>query len=205
MDKKFWDNVYETKGASGVSWYQDTPKRSLETILALNLPSTAKIIDVGGGQSKLTECLYEKGFSELSILDISETALAKVRESLNVKFPNNNIKYIVSNIVDASLSSDFDIWHDRAVFHFLTDSNDQNKYVKKVMNSLKTNGYFLISTFSKSGPKKCSNLEICQYDKDELVSMFPDLELIEFGSEDHLTPFQTTQNFTICLFKKTKS
>jgi ubiquinone/menaquinone biosynthesis C-methylase UbiE len=203
MDKLFWDNVYETKADDGVSWFQETPKRSLEIILSLNLQKTAKIIDVGGGQSKLAECLYEQSLKELTILDISETALSKVKESLSLKFPLNSINFIVSNITTAPLDNDFELWHDRAVFHFLTNPNDQKMYVDKLMSSLKNNGYFLISTFSKDGPKKCSNLEICQYDKDDLVSMFTDLELIEFGTEDHLTPFKTVQNFTICLFKKT--
>jgi 2-polyprenyl-3-methyl-5-hydroxy-6-metoxy-1,4-benzoquinol methylase len=202
MDSKFWDNVYESKLENGVSWYQEMPKHSLDTILSLNLPSTAKIIDVGGGRSKLSECLYDKSFNDITVLDISEAALLKLKETLNDKLPDNQINTITSNIVEAEFSEQFDLWHDRAVFHFLTNTEDQNKYVDLLLNSLKPNGYFLISTFSKKGPNKCSGLEICQYDKDDLVFKFSKLELIEFGTEDHHTPFGTVQNFTNCLFKK---
>ncbi len=203
MDSKFWDNVYESKSEDGVSWYQEVPKRSLETILSLNLPSTAKIIDIGGGRSKLSEYLYEISFKDITVLDISNTALLKLKETLNEKFPDNKITTIVSDIIDAKFLNQFDVWHDRAVFHFLTNPDDQKKYVELLMDSLKPEGYFLISTFSKNGPKKCSGLEICQYDKEDLVAKFSKLELLEFGVEDHHTPFNTVQNFTYCLFKKT--
>jgi SAM-dependent methyltransferase len=203
MDSKFWDNVYESKSEDGVSWYQEVPKRTLEIILSLNLSNTAKIIDVGGGRSKLSESLYEKSFKDISVLDISGAALVKLKEALECKIPGNTINTITSNIVDAKFSKRFDLWHDRAVFHFLTNADDQKKYVDLLFNSLNDGGYFLISTFSKNGPKKCSGLEICQYDKDDLVSKFSQLELIEFGNEDHHTPFDTVQNFTYCLFRKT--
>lgn len=202
MDPKFWNNVYETKEDTAVSWYQELPKRSLETILSLKLSPDSKIIDVGGGRSKLSENLYKNNFKNLTILDISDVALSKSKESLNTIFPDNKIKTIASNIVEAKFSDKYDVWHDRAVFHFLTSADDQKKYVDLVMNSLALNGYFLISTFSKNGPVKCSGLEICQYDKDDLVKKFSRLDLIDFGTEDHHTPFNTIQNFTYCLFKK---
>lgn len=202
MDSKFWDNVYESKSENGVSWYQEMPKRSLDTILSLNLPSTAKIIDVGGGRSKLSECLYEKSFKDVTVLDISEAALLKLKETLSEKLPDNKIVTITSNIVEAKFPEQFDLWHDRAVFHFLTNVDDQKKYADLLWDSLKPGGYFLISTFSKNGPTKCSGLEICQYDKEDLVSKFSKLELIEFGTEDHHTPFDTVQSFTNCLFRK---
>ncbi len=202
MDKNFWDNVYESKSENNVSWYQEMPKRSLEIIMSLNLPILAKIIDVGGGQSKLSECLYEKSYKDLTVLDISEVALSKLKESLNAKNSSNKINLILSNVVEAKFTKQFDLWHDRAVFHFLTNPEDQKKYIDLLLTSLMANGYFLISTFSKNGPSKCSGLEICQYDKKDLVSMFSKLELIESGTEDHHTPFNTVQNFTYCLFKK---
>ena len=202
MDSKFWDNIYETKLENGVSWYQDNPKRSLDTILSLNLPFTATIIDVGGGRSKLAEFLYEKSFKNITVLDISKVALENLQATLNQKIPGHQINTVVSNITEAKFPMQFDVWHDRAVFHFLTNPDDQKKYVDLLLNSLKPNGYFLISTFSKKGPKKCSGLEICQYDKEDLVAKFSQLELIESGTEDHHTPFDTVQNFTYCLFKK---
>lgn len=202
MDSKFWDNVYETKLENGVSWYQDNPKRSLETILSLNLPPTANIIDVGGGRSKLAEFLYEKSFKNITVLDISKVAVENLKATLNQKISAHQINTVVSNITEAKFSMQFDVWHDRAVFHFLTNPVDQNKYVDLLFNSLKPNGYFLIFTFSKKGPKKCSGLEVCQYDKEDLMTKFSQLELIESGTEDHHTPFDTVQNFTYCLFKK---
>lgn len=201
MDSKFWNNVYETKAENGVSWYQETPAKSLETILALKLPNDTAIIDVGGGQSKLIENLYAHSFRNLSVLDISEVALRKTKISLDQKFPNNNIQTIVSNITEAKFHTQFNLWHDRAVFHFLTSPEDQAKYVELLTNSLAPNGYFLIFTFSKSGPKKCSGLDICQYNREDLEAKFSMLKLIESGTEDHHTPFETTQNFTYCLFQ----
>lgn len=202
MDSKFWNSVYETKAEDGVSWYQETPAHSLEAILSLNLPADAEIIDIGGGQSKLSECLYEKTYRNLTVLDISETALSKLKESLNKKYPANQIGTISSNIVKTKFSKQFDVWHDRAVFHFLTTPEDQEKYVDLLTNALKPGGYFLIYTFSKSGPKKCSGLEICQYGKDDLVTKFSSLKLVKSEEVEHLTPFATVQNFTFCLFKK---
>lgn len=202
MDAKFWDNIYETKEENGVSWYQEMPKLSLETILSLNLPRHAAIIDVGGGRSKLAESLHKNSFQDITVLDISKTALEKLRQALDEKIPGHHIETISSDIRDAKFSKTFDLWHDRAVFHFLTRSDDQNSYVDLLLNSLRPNGYFLISTFSKSGPKKCSGIEICQYDSSDLVSKFSKLELIESLTEEHRTPFDTVQNFTHCLFRK---
>ncbi len=202
MDSKFWNNVYDTKAENGVSWYQEVPSKSLDTILSLKLPSDAAIIDVGGGQSKLAENLYAHSFRNLSVLDISEVALSKLKESLNKIFPSNGIQTIASNIIEAKFDKKFDLWHDRAVFHFLTSPEDQAKYVELLTSSLAHNAYFLILTFSKNGPKKCSGLDICQYDKEDLEAKFSMLKLIDVGIEDHHTPFQTTQNFTYCLFQK---
>lgn len=203
MDSKFWNNVYDTKAENGVSWYQEIPSKSLEIILSLKLPTNSKIIDVGGGRSKLAENLYVHSYKNLSVLDISEVALTKLKESLNKKIPENRIQTIASNIVETKFDKQFDVWHDRAVFHFLTNPEDQEKYIDILTNSLALNGYFLILSFSKNGPKKCSGLEICQYDKEDLEAKFSMLKLIDFGIENHHTPFETTQNFTYCLFQKT--
>lgn len=202
MDSKFWNSVYETKAEDAVSWYQETPTHSLETILSLNLPTDVEIIDIGGGQSKLSECLYEKTYRNLTVLDISQTALSKLKESLDKKYPENQIDTISSNIVETNFSKLFNVWHDRAVFHFLTSANDQARYVDLLTNALKPNGYFLIYTFSKSGPTKCSGLEICQYEKEDLVEKFSSLKLIKSSEIEHPTPFGTVQKFTFCLFKK---
>lgn len=201
MDPKFWDNVYDTKSADNVSWYQEKPARSLELIFSLNLPGEAEIIDVGGGQSKLAECLYPQ-FKNITVLDISQSALSKLKDHLKGQIPENKISFIHNDITQTTFTKNFDVWHDRAVFHFLTNPDDQKKYIHLLMSSLKEGGYFLIFTFSKEGPKKCSGLDICQYDADDLKAKFPDLKLIQSGQEEHHTPFNTIQKFTYCLFKR---
>lgn len=193
MDKVFWNNVYQTKSEREVSWFQELPGRSIEIINTLKLPKSASLIDIGGGRSKLAECLFENGFTDITVLDISDVAL----QSIN----NKNIKTMASNIIEAKFSQQFDLWHDRAVFHFLTNIEDQKNYIELLYKSLKPGGYFLIATFSKNGPKKCSGLEICQYDKEDLVTAFSEINLIGSWKEEHHTPFNTIQNFTYCLFK----
>lgn len=201
MDSNFWNNIYQTKAKDAVSWFQETPKHSLEIISSLHLDKEAEIIDIGGGQSRLTEFLYHEGYKNLTVLDISNSALDKLKNTLNEVLPENKIETIATNIVEAKFTKQFDLWHDRAVFHFLTNKEDQKKYIELVSKSLKPNGHLLIATFSKNGPKKCSGLEICQYDKEDLALQFQNLKLIESNTEDHQTPFATTQNFTYCLFK----
>lgn len=201
MDPKFWDNVYDTKPADSVSWYQEKPARSLDLIDSLKLPTDAEIIDVGGGQSKLAECLYSQ-YKNLTVLDISQSALNKLHEHLLNQIPGCNISLIQADITQTTFTKKFDLWHDRAVFHFLTNVDDQKKYIDLLMTSLKDKGYFILFTFSKAGPKKCSGLDICQYDVDDLKAKFSDLKLVQSGQEEHHTPFNTVQKFTYCLFKK---
>jgi len=195
--KKHWETVYETKNPDQVSWTQETPKTSLEFIHSFGLKKTAKIIDIGGGDSKLVDYLIDEGFENITVLDISAKSLEKAKDRLGEKA--NKVNWIVSDITEFEPNMTFDVWHDRATFHFLTTTEQIKKYLKTARKSV--NGFLTIGTFSKNGPKKCSGLEIKQYNEDELTLEFKNgFDKINCVTEDHITPFNTTQNFLFCSF-----
>lgn len=197
--KKHWETVYETKNPDQVSWTQEIPKTSLDFISSVGVTKDAKIIDIGGGDSKLVDYLLEKGFENISVLDISEKAIEKAQNRLGEKA--KKVNWIISDILDFQPATTFDIWHDRASFHFLTTDQQISKYINLATKSVK--GFMIIGTFSTDGPKKCSGLEIKQYNKQTLTDKFKnDFEKITCVTEDHKTPFDTTQNFLFCSFKK---
>ncbi|GAA4806598.1 class I SAM-dependent methyltransferase [Litoribaculum gwangyangense] len=197
--KKHWETVYETKNPDQVSWTQEIPQTSLEFIHSFGLKKTAKIIDVGGGDSKLVDFLLDEGFENISVLDISSAALEKAKNRLGEKA--NKVNWIVSDILEFEPNNTFDVWHDRATFHFLTATDQIKKYMKTVRKSV--NGFLIIGTFSQNGPKKCSGLEIKQYDEEMLTAELKDgFDKIKCATENHLTPFGTSQNFLFCSFKR---
>jgi ubiquinone/menaquinone biosynthesis C-methylase UbiE len=199
--KQHWENVYATKNDNEVSWYEENPTISLKLIAGLGLNTATTIIDVGGGNSNLIGELQKEGFSNLSVLDISVKALKRTKAKLGEK--SKNINWVVSDILKFKPTQQYEVWHDRAVFHFLTTTEDVGKYVKLVSQSIKQEGYFILATFSKTGPIKCSGLEIKQYSKEELTSLFSEtFTLICSFEEVHQTPFNTTQNFIYTLFQK---
>ena len=200
-NKQHWENVFSTKSPNEVSWTQVYPKTSMDYLEALQLPKTANIIDVGGGDSNLVDALLEKGYKNIWVLDISVTALEKAKKRLGDKA--KNIHWIVSDITEFETNIKFDFWHDRAVFHFLTDETSISKYVEIVSNAVSANGNFLLGTFSKDGALKCSGLEIKQYSEVSMKETFSDsFEAVKCFTEDHITPFNTIQNFQFCGFKK---
>ncbi len=197
--KNHWENVYETKNPDQVSWTQETPKTSLELILSFNPPKDAKLIDIGGGDSKLVDYLLNYGFENITVLDISEKALEKAKLRLGNKA--EKINWIVSNINEFEPNATYDIWHDRATFHFLTTDEQIDKYLDTARKSV--TGFMVIGTFSENGPTKCSGLEIKQYSEQTLTDKFKnDFEKLKCFTEDHTTPFNTIQNFVFCSFKK---
>jgi cyclopropane fatty-acyl-phospholipid synthase-like methyltransferase len=200
LDRKtHWETVYETKNPDQVSWTQEIPKTSLEFIHSFKLEKTAKIIDVGGGDSKLVDYLLDEGFENISVLDISSKSLEKAKKRLGDKA--NKVNWIVSDITEFEPNITFDVWHDRATFHFLTTSEQIETYLKIARQSV--NGFMTIGTFSENGPKKCSGLEIKQYNEKELTTeLKKGFEKIKCVTEDHITPFNTTQNFLFCSFKR---
>jgi SAM-dependent methyltransferase len=197
--KSHWDKVYLTKEPHQLSWTQDKPETSLEFIRRFRLPKNASIIDVGGGDSHLAECLLEEGYTDITVLDISAASLEKAKKRLG----NNadQITWIVCDIKEFVPDRKYDVWHDRAAFHFLTTEKEIKAYLTIVREYVK--GYLLIATASLTGPEKCSGLPIRQYSDEQLARMFVDgFKKIRCINIDHITPFQTKQNFTFCSFRK---
>lgn len=197
--KDHWENIYHTKKPHQVSWSQESPETSLAFIGSFGEDKTAKIIDVGGGDSNLADHLLRKGYKNITVLDISEKALEKAKKRLGEKA--KLITWINSDITQFSPNTIYDVWHDRASFHFLTQKKQIETYVNTVNKCVKRN--LILATFSKNGPQRCSGLEITKYSEQSLSETF------KFGFkktscllEDHETPFQTKQNFLFCGFKK---
>ena len=160
---------------------------------------SSKIIDIGGGDSNLVDFLLEKGFTNISVLDISAKALEKAKTRLETQA--ENVDWIVTDITEFKTSTEYDIWHDRAAFHFLTTEEEIKKYVGIVRSAVSDT--LIIGTFSVNGPQKCSGLPISQYNEERLKDIFSkDFELVKSFTEDHVTPFGTVQNFIFCQFKK---
>lgn len=201
IKKEHWENVFATKAENEVSWFQSKPATSIQLIQALKLPKDAKIIDIGGGDSYLIDSLIELGFTNLYLLDISENAIDRTKKRLGANV--DKVTFIISDVLDFEPTEKFDAWHDRASFHFLINETDVLKYKSIVLNSLNTNGSFVLGAFSDEGPLKCSGLDITQYSVETILNLFEDtFEMENCFTEDHQTPFETTQNFIFCSFKK---
>lgn len=196
--KQHWETVYETKTPEQVSWTQEKPEGSLKFIHDLGLDKDTSIIDIGGGDSKLVDFLLADGYSDVTVLDISGKAIERAKERLGMLA--DKVTWIESDINDFVPSRTYSIWHDRAAFHFLTSTEEQERYVKLVNSSV--TDFLVIGTFSEDGPLKCSGLEIQQYSESTMVDQFKGFEKIKCENEKHLTPFDTIQNFIFCSFKK---
>ncbi len=199
--KKHWENIYQTKDLQNVSWYQPKPTTSLDFLKQFNVSKTAKIIDIGGGDSYLVDNLLEIGYQDITVLDISEAALDKAKQRLGKKA--SKVKWIVADAATFKPTEKYDFWHDRAAFHFLTQETEVTNYVDTVQKSINPTGVLVIGTFSEQGPTKCSGIEIKQYSEvsmtDRLKAFFEKIKCI---TVDHITPFETIQNFVFCSFKK---
>ena len=199
--KEHWQNVFATKQENEVSWYQSKPQTSINFFIENTIPKDAKVIDIGGGDSYLIDNLLELGYTNLFLLDISENAINRIKNRLGANA--EKVTFIVSDILDFQPEITFDVWHDRASFHFLTTEKDIDNYQKLVSNSLANNGFLFVGTFSENGPLKCSGLEITQYSKSKLERIFAtDFTKLNCFTENHTTPFDTVQNFIFCTFKK---
>lgn len=199
--KKHWENIYQTKDLKDVSWFQPTPETSLDFFRQFKVPTTAKVIDIGGGDSFLVDHLLDLGYQDISVLDISAAAIDRAKQRLGEKA--KNVKWIVSDAAIFKPTEKYDFWHDRAAFHFLTDEQEISSYLKTAQENINTTGVLVIGTFSEQGPKKCSGLEIKQYSETTMtdrLKMF--FEKIKCITVDHKTPFDTIQNFVFCSFRK---
>jgi 2-polyprenyl-3-methyl-5-hydroxy-6-metoxy-1,4-benzoquinol methylase len=201
--KAHWENIYTVKAPAEVSWYQPHPETSLELITRTGIEKAAQIIDVGGGASTLVDDLLSQGYSNITVLDIASAALEKSQARLGTRA--TSVTWVEADITQASLPpAHYDLWHDRAVFHFLTEAKDRLSYTRAVEKSLKPGGHLIVATFAADGPKKCSGLDIVRYSPDELRGQFGDhFRLIESLDEAHQTPFGSEQRFIYCHFQKT--
>ena len=196
-----WQDVYNKKNENEVSWYQKYPKLSLDFIKSLNLKLDSHIIDIGAGESRLVDNLLELGFTNISVLDISLKSIEKTKKRLGLK--SKLVNWIVSDINDFKPECKYDLWHDRAAFHFLKDSSEIDNYLKLLKNSLNVEANLIIATFSENGPLKCSGLEVSRYSESSISDLLSnDFELISSEISSHNTPFNTTQEFLFSKFKK---
>ena len=197
--KSHWELIYARTETTRLSWYQPHPQRSLELIDRAAIAKTAKILDVGGGDSLLVDELVSRGYTEITVLDLSLAALDRARARLG-KAASGRVTWLERDILAANLPSrKFDVWHDRAVFHFLTSAKERDIYIEQVERSVRTGGHVIVATFSEDGPTRCSGLPVVRYSAAELHSAFgSDFELLASEREAHHTPSGVEQSFTYC-------
>ena len=199
--REHWENVYLTKGRDEMSWSREHLDTSLEMISKTGIANDAAVIDIGGGNSTLVDDLIGLGFDDLTVLDISKTAIQTSRDRLGTAA--TKVEWIEADVTDVEFPADrFDLWHDRAVFHFLTDSEDRRKYIELVRGSMKPDGNVIIASFSLDGPMKCSGLDVVRYSSDSMLAEFEGFRLIDSVRETHKTPFGTIQDFIYSHLRK---
>ncbi len=203
--KQHWENVYETKATDAVSWFQEHAELSLDLIRSTGAGKDAGIIDVGGGASTLVDDLVAEGYSDLTVLDLSAAALKAARRRLGEK--ENRVRWIVADITTVDLPPRrYDIWHDRAVFHFLTTPEQREAYVRTVFRSVKPGGHVIVATFAEDGPLQCSGLPVMRYRADELHDEFGEaFTLLKHTKESHQTPAGKLQQFVYCYCRRVSS
>jgi SAM-dependent methyltransferase len=194
-----WENVYTTKGENEVSWFQENPAPSLELIALADLSTDADIIDVGGGASRLVDDLLVRKFRRLTVLDLSGAALAAARERLGDRA--DEVQWVVADVTKWEPAQIYDLWHDRAAFHFLTDHADQSAYVDRLKKAVKPGGHVIIGTFAPDGPERYSGLPIVRHDAGTLATILGDeFVLIDTRRHDHATPWGAVQRFQFSTF-----
>lgn len=199
--KEHWEKIYTTKEFKETSWFQKKPVVSLDIIESLGLSREARIIDIGGGDSYLVDNLLDLGYKNLNVLDISQVAIEKAKTRIGEKA--GKVIWIVSDAVNYKADKKFDLWHDRAAFHFLTEEKKINTYLDNLKASVKPGGYVILATFSEKGPEKCSGITIKQYSAQDMERLFEkDFEIVRVENIDHTTPWGDKQNFTFGLFRK---
>lgn len=202
--KTHWEHIYRTKKSSEVSWHEDVPATSLRLINELHLPLTARIFDNGAGDSYLTDHLVNLGYSNITVQDISEIALNRIAHRLGIVA--KNIKWVIDDEAHCTPQDKYDLWHDRAAFHFLTDEEEIGNYVNNIKRCIKPGGYLVIATFSTEGPTRCSGLPVKQYSEESMTELLKGaFEKVKCFTMDHLTPSGKAQNFLYCTFRRTGS
>lgn len=204
MQSKFhWESVYSIKATTAVSWFQEHAQHSFTLIHETEVPLSASIIDVGGGASTLVDDLLANGYSDITVLDLSVAALAAAKTRLGEI--GNSVQWLEADITKVVLpANSIDVWHDRAVFHFLTTQEERQAYVQAVLRSVKQGGHVIVATFAEDGPTQCSGLPVMRYSADELHAEFGEpFSLLRHEKEEHHTPFGTVQKFVYCYCRKT--
>lgn len=196
-----WQNVYKEKGEYQVSWFQEWPAISLELIESVGAKSDSAIIDIGGGASRLVDALVEKGHQDLTVLDVSESAVSIARARLGAAA--TTVNWIVADVTRWEPKRAYDLWHDRAAFHFLTEVSDRSAYIDRLTQAVRRGGHAIIGTFALDGPERCSGLPVVRYDAAQLsatLSRF--FELIAMRRDDHKTPWGAVQHFQFGVFRR---
>ena len=207
--KSHWENVYATRGEREVSWFQEDPAPSLELIALAGLSEGASVIDIGGGASRLVDALVERNIGQVTVLDLSAAALDAAKERLKQRLKDRfgskaaGVEWVPADVTTWEPTWTYDLWHDRAAFHFLTDPADRSAYVERLKKAVKRGGYVIIGTFALDGPEKCSGLPIVRYDAASLSTILgSDFELIDALRHDHATPWGAVQRFQFSTFRR---
>jgi SAM-dependent methyltransferase len=196
-----WETVYATKGENQVSWFQESPAISLALIKATRATKDAAIIDIGGGASRLADALLHEGYRSIAVLDLSAHALEAAKTRIGP--PGDKIDWIVADVTSWTPARTYDIWHDRAAFHFLTTPGDRDAYRDRLRRAMNASGHVIIGTFALGGPEKCSGLPVQRYDGNSLsAELGPEFELIETRAEIHRTPWDSAQSFQFSRFRR---
>jgi trans-aconitate methyltransferase len=196
-----WEKVYTTRGESEVSWFQETPALSLELIALVGAMQDSAIIDIGGGASRLVDHLVSLGYQDLTVLDLSAAALASARSRIGGRA--DRVTWITADVTLWQPLRSYDVWHDRAAFHFLTEPNDQAAYIARLRRALRVGGHAIIATFAPDGPERCSGLTVSRYDADALAATLgAGFELIDTRRHDHTTPWGSVQKFQFSTFRR---
>jgi 2-polyprenyl-3-methyl-5-hydroxy-6-metoxy-1,4-benzoquinol methylase len=196
-----WEGVYATKGENEVSWFQESPAISLEMIRQANPDPAAAIIDIGGGASRLVDALLREGYQSLAVLDLSANALDAAKKRIGAAAAR--VDWIVADVTTWQPTRSYDVWHDRAAFHFLTEPRDRAAYRERLQSAVRPGGQVIIGTFALDGPEKCSGLPVQRYDSAALAAeLGSSFELLDARTETHRTPWSSTQAFQFSRFRR---
>jgi SAM-dependent methyltransferase len=199
--KDHWERIYHKRASAELSWYQPLPITSLTFVKQLQLPYSAKIIDIGGGDSYLVDHLIGMGYLNVTVLDISVKAIERAKQRLG--YNQSEVRWLNADAAHFHPPDKYDLWHDRATFHFLTAENEIKNYIATAISSIKPEGYLVIGTFSENGPEKCSGIRITRYSEKKMTGLLTDhFSKIKCITTDHITPTGTIQNFLFCCYKR---
>ncbi|WP_455274505.1 class I SAM-dependent methyltransferase [Rhizobium herbae] len=197
--KTHWENVYSRRTETSVSWFQEMPKPSLDLLELVGAGQDWKIVDIGGGASRLVDCFVMAGYIHVTVLDLCDAALACAQRRLGER--SEYVRWVVSDVRDWGDAGGYDVWHDRAAFHFLTKPSDQESYARRLRRSLRDGGFAIVGTFALDGPEKCSGLPVTRHDSESIGRVLgPDFKLVDHRRHDHLTPSGAMQKFQFSTF-----